>query len=184
VLLCLESSKLTVKLADFGLVETKKRIKLVSKRKRHLETLSWKAPELFSKLLGPLIEDTDDPFTDSDTDLDEQIENVDNFLESSLAMADVYSFGLLCVYILGGQLFFPGLSLSKIRIRRLEDFRPALPPTCTKDLKDLIYSSLKSEPQSRPTFSAICTRKPLLPLLPPLEDLLKGAFHKLPHSIF
>lgn len=55
-----------VKVADFGLIKTKKRVKLVSKRTRHFEILLWKAPERFTKLLGPINEDSDDPFTDSD----------------------------------------------------------------------------------------------------------------------
>jgi len=188
VLLCPEAGEMKVKVTDFGLVETKKRIKLVSKRSRHFEILMWKAPELFSKLLGPVTEDSDDPFTDSDTDLseDEEIRGSEDFLRSKLAMADVYSFGLTCSHILGAKVLYPDLSLTKLRIQRLDGFRPDLPSTCPEYLKALIYSSLESEPLSRPTFSAICALKVVQPipskLMAGVMDSMKGAIPHLPDA--
>jgi serine/threonine protein kinase len=176
VLLRLEPGEKKVKLADFGLVETKKRIKLVSKRTRHLEVLTWKAPERLEELLGPVSEDSDNPFTDSDTDSeDEETEDSDGFLKSRLAMADVYSFGLTCSYVLGGKLLFPELSLTQLREQRMRGFKPDLPSTCPEYLKFIIHSCLDSDPLSRPTFSTICTLKGLLPHLPQLMHLIKGA---------
>lgn len=175
VLLSLEGSEWKVKLADFGLVETKKRIKLASKRSRHLEILMWKAPERLEELLGPLTEDSDDPFTDSDTDRDEddEIERSDDFLKSRLAMADVYSFGLICAHILTEKLLFPlGLRLTQLRKQRSDGFRPALPSDWPLSMKNLICSCIQTEPLTRPTFSHICSRILLLQILPDL--ILKG----------
>jgi serine/threonine protein kinase len=148
-----------VKVTDFGLVETKKRIKLDSKRSRHLETLAWKAPERLEELLGPPTEDSDDPFTDSDTDFDEseEIDGSTEFLKSRLAMADVYSFGVTCAHMLGGKLLFPELKLTQLREQRSsrDGFKPELPFDCPPALRNLIYSCMQFEPSSRPTFSEI-----------------------------
>jgi serine/threonine protein kinase len=184
VLVCSESGGLNVKVADFGLIETKKMIKLVSKRTQHYEILMWKAPELFEELLGPLTEDSDDPFTDSDTDEDVRIgsQGDDNFNFQS--MADVYSFGLTCSQILGGKLLFPNLSLTELRQRRMHGFIPELPSACPEYLKFIISLCLQIEPLSRPTFSAICTLKALLSHIPELMDLMKGAISELRHSTF
>ncbi|KAG0556571.1 hypothetical protein KC19_11G063600 [Ceratodon purpureus] len=171
VLLSSESGSVKVKLADFGLVETKKRIKLVSKRTQHFEILMWKAPEQFEELLGPLAKDLDDPFTDSDTD-DEDVRFVghgdDKF--KILAMSDVYSFGLTCSHILGGKLLCPNLSLTQLREQRMHiGLKPEmLSATCPDFLRNLICSCLDFHPLSRPTFSHISSTffKALQPLPP------------------
>ncbi|KAG0600810.1 hypothetical protein M758_11G061900 [Ceratodon purpureus] len=174
VLLRSESGAINVKVADFGLVETKKRIKLVSKRTEHFEILMWKAPELFEKLLGPLTEDSDDPFTDSDTDEDLRLESHVHDDFSTMAMADVYSFGLTCSLILGGKLLYPDLSLTQVRKQRMHGFLPELlSAACPDYLRDLVYSCLESKPFCRPTFSSICTKlkalqpQPLSPMTEP-----------------
>ena len=162
VLLCSESGAMKVKVADFGLIKTKKRIRLVSKRTQHLGILMWKAPERFEELMGPLTEDSDDPLTDSDTDeVSEDLLGLSKDLISSeveiLKMADVYSFGLTCSHILVGKLLYPDFSLTKLREQRMHGFRPELPSsTCPDYLKYLIYSCLEFEPSKRPTFSNIC----------------------------
>lgn len=56
ILLRLELGKMKVKVTDFGLVDTKEVIKLVSRRTHHFEILTWKAPERFEELLGPISE--------------------------------------------------------------------------------------------------------------------------------
>lgn len=146
-----------VKLTDFGLIETKKRIKLVSKRSRHFEVLMWKAPEILEKLLGTLTKDSDDPFTESETDSDSETDTSDDFKSSKLAMADVYSFGLTCSHILGVELVHPDLSLTQLRKQRMRGFSPDfLPSACPEYLGFIIRSSLEPEPSSRPTFSKIC----------------------------
>ncbi|KAG0600804.1 hypothetical protein M758_11G061700 [Ceratodon purpureus] len=167
-----ESGSVKVKLADFGLVETKKRIKLVSKRTQHFEILMWKAPEQFEELLGPLAKDLDDPFTDSDTD-DEDVRFVGRHGDDKfkiLAMSDVYSFGLICSHILGGKLLYPNLSLTQLREQRMHiGFKPEmLSATCPDFLRDLIYSCLDFHPLGRPTFSNISSTffKALQPLPP------------------
>jgi serine/threonine protein kinase len=175
VLVWSESSGMKVKVADFGLIETKKMIKLVSKRTEHYEILTWKAPERFEELLGPLTEDSDDPFTDSDTDEDLRIGSQDNDNFNFQSMADVYSFGLTCSQILGGKLLFPNLSLTELRQRRMHGFIPELPSACPEYLKFIISLCLQTEPLSRPTFSAICTLKAFLSHIPELMDLIKGA---------
>ncbi|KAG0623484.1 hypothetical protein M758_3G178100 [Ceratodon purpureus] len=178
VLLCSEADEWKVKVADYGLVDTRKRIKLDSKRSRHLEVLTWKAPERLEELLGPLTEDSDDPFTDSDTDSDEcdESDDSDDFLKSRLAMADVYSFGLTCAYIFGGKLLFPDLSLTELWKQRWKDFRPELPSDCPANARALIYSCLQFEPLSRPTFSDIRAVLLLMSVLPRLISmgLMKG----------
>ena len=142
-------------MADFGLIETKKRIKLVSKRARHYEILLWKAPERLEKLLGPLTETSDDPFTDSDTNSDESGGD-ENFKKSKLAMADVYSFGLTCLYILNEEVMYKDLSLTQLREKRtLPSFKPKLKLPYPEYLELLIYSIFEFEFSRRPTFSYI-----------------------------
>lgn len=156
VLLDWDSGVMKVKVADFGLIETKKRIKLVSKRARHFEILMWKAPECLEKLLGPLTKNSDEPFTESDTNSDESEHN-GNFKKSKLAMADVYSFGLTCLHILGEELMYPDLSLTQLREKRTMPFRQKLPSACPEYLELLICSTLEFEFSRRPTFSYIRT---------------------------
>ena len=180
VLLCLKAGEIKVKVADFGLVETKRRIKLVSKRTRHREILAWKAPELLERLLGPVTEDSDDPFTDSDTDSE------DGGIGTSAAMgADVYSFGLTCSLILGGKVLFPELGLTQLREQRMKGYEPDLPPTCPAHLKSVIHSCLERKPGSRPSFStifsAICTLSGVWPKLR-RWDLIEGTAISEPSS--
>jgi serine/threonine protein kinase len=152
-----KSGQMIVKLADYGLVETKKRIKLVSKRTRHFEVLMWKAPERLEELLGPVSKNSDDPFTESDTDSDEEMESSVNFEKSRLAMADVYSFGLICLHILGGELLDPDLSLTRLREQRMKPIRPGPPSACPNYLRSMILSSLGPQSSRTPTFSGICS---------------------------
>lgn len=176
VLVSLESDAIKdVKVADFGLVETKKRIKLISKRRRHLDTLMWKAPERLEKLLGPITADSNDFFTDSDTDSGEETDNSGDFMRSTLAMADVYSFGLTCAYIIGGKLLYPSMSFNLLQERKLQGLQPELPSTCPNYLKFIICWSLDTKPSNRPTFRAIVTIQAFLPLLPRLMNFMKGA---------
>ena len=168
-----------VKVADFGLIETKKRIKLVAKRARHFEILMWKAPERLEKLLGPLTKSSDDPFTESDTNSDES-QGYENFKKSKLAMADVYSFGLMCLHVLGEGLMYPDLSLTQIREERTvtEPTRPKLPSSCPEYLELLIHSILEFEFSRRPTFFYIRT---VLETFQPkyISHLLEGIISKL-----
>ena len=176
-----------VKVADFGLVETKKRIKLISKRRRHSEVLMWKAPDRFEELLGPVPAGSeDDLFTDSDTESDEEESGSSgDFLTSKLAMADVYSFGLTCAYILRGKLLYPDMSFTQLREQKMRrSLKPKLPSDCPDYLKFVTDSSLESEPSSRPTFFAIVTLIALLPLLPHWKNLMQGATPELPHFTF
>ncbi|KAG0584390.1 hypothetical protein KC19_3G207200 [Ceratodon purpureus] len=157
VLLSSKSGVLKVKVADFGLLETKKRIKMVSKRARHLEILTWKAPELLEKLLGPKTENSNDPFTESDTNSEES-RSCENFKKSKLAMADVYSFGLTCLHILGEELMDPDLSLNQLREKRTSPgFRHKVPSACPEYLEILLHSISEFEFSRRPTFSYIRT---------------------------
>ncbi|KAG0626209.1 hypothetical protein M758_2G111100 [Ceratodon purpureus] len=152
-------TKMIVKVADYGLVETKKLIKLESEQTRQIDALMWKAPELFStvktgieqaKALSEHLEY--DSLTTSGTDSDEDEEtasNSDEFLKSRLAMADVYSFGLTCAHILSGKL------INSAKERMKCDFEPELPSACPSNLKVLIYRCLKFEALSRPTFRSV-----------------------------
>ena len=179
VLVCSGSGEMKVKVADFGLIETKKMIKLVPKRTQHHEILMWKAPECLEELLGPLTKDSDDPFTDSDTEEDERFGSHDDNNFNFLAMADVYSFGLTCSHILGGKLLFPYLSLTELRKQRMHGFMPELPSACPENLKFIIGLCLRTEPLRRPTFSAICTLIALLYHIPGFVNMMGGAISEL-----
>ena len=151
----LKPAQMIVKVADYGLVETKKLIKLVPKRSRHFEALMWKAPERLNELLGPLTENSDDPFTDSDTDSDGNTESYELFSKTRLAMADVFSFGLICLHLLGAEPIYPNWSLTQIREERMKYDRLQAPPAIPNNLKVLIVSCLEPQPSKRITFRGI-----------------------------
>ncbi|KAG0613836.1 hypothetical protein M758_6G132800 [Ceratodon purpureus] len=180
VLVCLnpdaiDSDKMTVKVADFGLAQTKSRIKLVSKRSQHFETLMWKAPELFAELrLGSDYSgESDDDEVQAEVDGEENKTYVP-FLKSRLAMADVYSFGLTCAHIWGGKLLYPELSLTELLKQRIGGFRPELPNSiCPKYINHIVGSCLEFDPSKRPTFSTICSSLDLFCSSPELFDVMK-----------
>lgn len=74
----------------------------------------WKVLEILEKLLGILIKDLDDFFIELEIDLDLEIDIFDDFKSSKLVMVDVYSFGLICLYILGVELVYLDLSLIQL----------------------------------------------------------------------
>lgn len=72
----------------------------------------WKVLECLEKLFGFIIVDFNDFFIDFDIDFGEEIDNFGDFMRSMLVMVDVYSFGLICVYIIGGKLLYLSMSFN------------------------------------------------------------------------
>jgi serine/threonine protein kinase len=64
---------------------------------------------------------------------------------------DVFSFGMMCYEILSNKRPYTGKILRDY-VRFLENKRPELPKTCSKDLKSLIHECWSSEPLDRPAF--------------------------------
>ena len=89
--------RMQVKVTDYGLLGIKKRMKMASKHTRQSKVLLSKAPELFEEFLGKSPKNSGDPWTDSDTESDEEIghapysSDIDIF---KVKKADVYSFAL------------------------------------------------------------------------------------------
>ena len=193
----MESGKMIVKVADFGLSQTKIRIGMGSERTRQLEALMWKAPEL----LRDLFDSRNDPFTYSDpgedeskyerelsddqnkekggrksyrhSDYERRYDTSNRYITTK--EADVYSFGLTCSHILGAKLLFPKLSLTQLQTQRLNGFRPELPFDCPHYIEALVYSCLEAEYSKRPSFINICEALKGPEFKEPrLRDLLKG----------
>ena len=154
--------RMQVKVTDYGLLGITKRMKMASKHTRQSEVLLSKAPELFEEFLGTSTEDSGDPWTDSDTESDEEIghapssSDIDNFKEKK---ADVYSFAVLCSLILTGELSHQNLSLSDLRKQiSSHNLRPKLPPTCPERLRTLIKECWDRDFTARPDFVEIRER--------------------------
>ncbi|KAG0553703.1 hypothetical protein KC19_12G032500 [Ceratodon purpureus] len=161
ILMSSEASPLLVKVADFGLINTKRRsTTLVSYRARCLQIVKWKAPELFKEYLGPSTLNLDNLVTGSDTDSDiVKISNDSNngiFSNAGLRRADIYSFGLTCSHILGVQNWDFNLNWQELRKLISHGLRPQLPSGCPRSLASLISSCWAADPLRRPTFVGIC----------------------------
>ena len=156
--------RMQVKLTDYGLLGIKKRMKMAWKHARQSEVLLWKAPELFEEFLGTSTEDSGDPWTDSDTESDEEMQHAPNASDIDILKekkADVYSFAVLCSLILAGEVSYPNLSSSDLREQiSCNNLRPKLPPTCPdlELLKTLVEECWDRDFTARPDFFEICER--------------------------
>ncbi|KAG0555597.1 hypothetical protein KC19_12G180600 [Ceratodon purpureus] len=157
-----KKGRLLVKVADFGLVETKRRSTLISQRALCFRMIEWSAPELFEDYFCSHSEDLDYLWTESPTGSDTGASitaNIDDCPEILITKADSYSFALTCACILGGQMWDAKLGPTKLR-RQISScgLRPKLPSECPETLKSLISSCWDSNPERRPTFSYIRNR--------------------------
>ena len=154
--------RMQVKLTDYGLLGIKKRMKMASKHARQSEVLLSRAPELFEEFLGTSTEDTGDPWTDSDTESDEEMRDAPNSSDIVIfkeKKADVYSFAVLCSLILAGEVSYLNLSLTDLRKQiSCDNLRPNLPPTCPELLRTLIEECWDRDFTARPDFFEICER--------------------------
>jgi serine/threonine protein kinase len=154
------NQRMQVKLTDYGLLGIKKRRKMASKHTRQSEVLLWKAPEFFEEFLGTSTEDSSNPWTDSDTESDEEMRhelNPSRIDISKEKKADVYSFAVLCLLILAGEVSYPKLSSSDLRKQiSCNNLRPELPPTCPELLRTLIEMCWDRDSSDRPDFFEIC----------------------------
>ena len=121
---------LEVKLLDFGIskVEVKDSPEVPTGRSK-MGTRGYMAPEAMANQLS----------------------------EVDALKADVFSFGMMCYEILSNKRAYTGKMLRDY-VRFLENKRPELPKTCSKDLKSLIHECWSSEPLNRPTFLDIFER--------------------------
>jgi serine/threonine protein kinase len=154
------NQRMQVKLTDYGLLGIKKRRKMASKHTRQSEVLLWKAPELFKEFLGTSTEDSGNPWTDSDTESDEEMRHELNPSPIDISKekkADVYSFAVLCLLILAGEVSYPKLSSSDLRKQiSCNNLRPELLPTCPELLRTLIEMCWDRDSSDRPDFFEIC----------------------------
>lgn len=165
----LEEGGKSVKVADFGLVQTKSKSMLfASRRARLFDMAQWKSPEYLKMC------DLEQKSLESDSDEDDDMKaSGDGEL---LRRADVYSFAVTSFQILTGEVPFPcwnwkGLVESKFRSEGLRLILPVM--FHLRLLTDLLESCWGVAAQ-RPDFSTIC------------EELIKlvnaGGVPKLLHS--
>ena len=72
--------------------------------------------------------------------------------------SDVFSFAMVCSYILTRVIPFSQCRRSEIKERMQAGERPSLPPDCPESLTSLIKDCWSFEPSERPTFQDICSR--------------------------
>ena len=162
----------SVKVADFGLDQTKKKsIFLVSRQARKLDMVQWKAPE-YLRLFGRL-EDKDET-SDSDSNSDENASTCSGadtrrLRSYDIFAADVYSFGLVCWQILTGEDPYPNLNSQELVKRILDsNLRPKLLDAWPLFLKILLQSCWDKDPSKRPTFSNVVQS---------LQEILQSEFY-------
>ena len=148
---------LSAKVADFGLVRTKRKsMFFVSREARKLDIVQWKAPELI--YLRKILEDEDETSSESDSDLEENTSthSVPLLGIDALFAADVYSFAVTCSQILTGEDPYPNLKPKELALQILNsNLRPKLLDDCPCWLGNLLKSCWDMEPRYRPTFSDI-----------------------------
>nr|XP_024400334.1 serine/threonine-protein kinase STY13-like [Physcomitrium patens]PNR36025.1 hypothetical protein PHYPA_021875 [Physcomitrium patens] len=160
---------MTVKVADFGLVCSKRKSELIVSRQAHkLDMVKWKAPEYlkvqFKNFTSSCNQDEACSESDSSSESESEMEGSSNSPVINVRLpgvdvfaADVYSFALICSHILTGNDPYPNMNWKKLGVKILSGLRPNLPTTCQPWLRDLLQSCW-AEPDRRPSFSEIHTK--------------------------
>jgi sterile alpha motif and leucine zipper-containing kinase AZK len=158
VLVDLEADPIVVKVADYGLLESKRMATLMSEHAFCYRMIEWSAPEVFEDYFGSMGEELDYMWTPSPTDVKTASASyLEISPEITIEKGDSYSFGLTCAYILGGRIWNANLSPSELR-KQISSYsiRPKLPSECPEMLASLISSCWDADPTHRPIFSDIC----------------------------
>lgn len=148
--------KKSVKVADFGLVQTKsKSMSFVSRGARKLDMAQWKAPEYLDSVFGHKI---DDKSLESDSDGDEDMAS--RLGDGDwLCRADVYSFAVTFYQILTGEVPYPNPNWRELMDEIVsQEVRPKLPAAFQSKLLHDLLESCWGSPAERPTFSIICKK--------------------------
>ncbi|KAG0599876.1 hypothetical protein M758_12G184500 [Ceratodon purpureus] len=137
----------SVKVADFGLIQTKANsMCYASRQARKLDMVRWKAPENLKMLL---LEDTS---LESDSNSDEEYAGSSGVTRSG----DVYSFAMICFQILTGEEPYPKRNWKELVPSIVSgELRPKLPPSCPQMLRDLLEICWATDPYQRRPFSYI-----------------------------
>lgn len=159
---------MTVKVADFGLVCSKRKSELIVSRQAHkLDMVKWKAPEYlkvqFKNFTSSCNQDGACSESDSSSESESEMEGTSNSPVINVRLpgvdvfaADVYSFALICSHILTGNDPYPYLNWKELGVEILSGLRPNLPTTCKPWLRVLLQACW-AEPARRPSFSEIHT---------------------------
>ncbi|KAG0597873.1 hypothetical protein M758_12G027100 [Ceratodon purpureus] len=129
-----------VKVADFGLSRTKDRSMTFSNQTLNQGTTRWMAPEMIKN---------------GNDESQVELQEVDGASKYPFKV-DVYSFGMVCLEILTGDIPFPTLSAHEVKTMVLAGERPQLPKKCPTTLRYLIEACWRSNPEERPRFGDIC----------------------------
>lgn len=132
-----------VKVADFGLARTKEFSLTKSHLTPNMGTARWMAPELIKSR----------NFEDN-TDVENS--ESDNLVKRYPFKTDVYSFGMVCLEILTGDVPFPDMRPNEVKRAVCAGERPELPDQCHYKLKALIKKCWNQEASERPSFGEIC----------------------------
>jgi hypothetical protein len=135
------SNRYELKISDFGVSVTMERpddydghlSDYNSLNTYNVGTTRWRAPEVFNITSG----------------CDETLYSM---------KADVYSFAMICVEVLTGDVPYHNISTGHIRKHVQSGHRPELPSKVPADLRKLIVECWSGDPSSRPSFSDICTK--------------------------
>ncbi|KAG0554140.1 hypothetical protein KC19_12G066100 [Ceratodon purpureus] len=146
-----DKSSLLLKVADYGLVQTKRKsMSHVSRQARKLDMVRWKAPEELEMLL---LEDKGE--TSSDSGSDEELIGSSSVTDRLLS-ADVFSFALTCFHILTGEEPYPNQNWKELATKIVfDELRPTLPAACPLLLRDLLVKFWREVPAERPNFTLI-----------------------------
>ncbi|KAG0627217.1 hypothetical protein M758_2G183000 [Ceratodon purpureus] len=132
-------SNVHVKVADFGLSRTKEKSRTYSIQTLNQGTTRWMAPEMIHLM-----------------NEDGHVESHREDLLKYPFKVDVYSFGMVCLEILTGDMPFPSLTPREVKMKVLRGGRPQLPVDCPERLRSLVESCWSSKPDERPRFDYIC----------------------------
>ncbi|KAG0555601.1 hypothetical protein KC19_12G180900 [Ceratodon purpureus] len=137
----------SVKVADFGLIQTKANsMCYASRQARKLDMVRWKAPENLKLLLSEALS------SESDSNSDEEYAGSSGVTRSG----DVYSFAMICFQILTGEEPYLKRNWKELVPSIVSgELRPKLPPSCPPMLRDLLEICWATDPYQRRPFSYI-----------------------------
>ena len=151
-------NRLLVKLADFGISTQRESTLTNTTQVPNIGSTRWMAPELM-----PLEPTQDQKLPGSGTGaskdqiwLGQNLSPGPNSSQVNPFKVDIYSFGMVCIEVLTGNVPFPKFSPLEIRKMVPNNERPEIPKDCPEALATLIRKCWTATPESRPSFPDIC----------------------------
>lgn len=153
--------RVLVKLADFGISTQRERTLTNTKLEPNIGSTRWMAPELMPLESTDGSQDQSLPGSGTggskdQTSLGQNLSPGSNRTQVNPFKVDIYSFGMVCIEVLTGNVPFAKIVPTEVRRRTQNNERPEIPKDCPEALATLIRKCWSATPELRPSFGDVC----------------------------